>query len=69
MEHTGRQDVEDVLAPAVVDGVAGIVPALEADHHVRPAGKLVDNFTLALVAPLRPDNHNACHRLPSFPEC
>ena len=41
--------------------VAGIVPALEPDNHIRPAGKPVDNLALAFVAPLGAYDHYTSH--------
>jgi hypothetical protein len=38
--------------------MARIVPALEADDHIRAAGKPVDDLAFALVAPLRADDRN-----------
>ena len=46
-------------------GVTGIVTALKAHHRGDPIGQQVDDFTLALVAPLGADDHQCftlvCH--------
>ena len=41
--------------------VPGVVPALEARDHVRPLAQPVDDLALALVAPLRADDHHVAH--------
>ena len=43
--------------------VAGIVAALEAHHDVGPLGQPVDDLALALVAPLRADDHHIGHSI------
>ena len=37
-----------------LDGVPGVGPALVAGHYVDPLGQQIDNFALALIAPLGP---------------
>jgi hypothetical protein len=39
----------------------GIVTALEATDHVGPFAEPIDDLSLALVAPLRADDHDICH--------
>jgi hypothetical protein len=38
-----------------MDGVAGVVAALRAHHHIRFFGKDVDDFAFAFIAPLGAD--------------
>ena len=59
--HAGRQQPE-LEGDAVDDQrVAGIVAALEAHDDVGLFGQPVDDLALALVAPLRPDDHHIGH--------
>ncbi len=51
-EDAGGDQLEDELLLAHLDGVARVVAALAADHHVDLAGQHVDDLALALVAPL-----------------
>src|SRR3546814_8766029 len=44
-----------------LQGMAGIVAALEPHHHIGAQGKPVDDLALALVAPLGADNHHVAH--------
>jgi hypothetical protein len=55
-DDAGREQRELVDLIADDERVAGIVPALEARHHVRPAGEPVDDLALALIAPLPADD-------------
>ncbi len=41
----------------------GVVAALKTNDHVGVGGQQVDDFTLALVAPLRTDHCNCLHNL------
>jgi Asp-tRNA(Asn)/Glu-tRNA(Gln) amidotransferase A subunit family amidase len=41
--------------------MAGVVPALKATDHVGPLAEPIDDLALALVAPLRADDHDICH--------
>ena len=61
VEDAGRDEVEDGLLAPHHQRVAGVVPALEADHHVGVLGEEVDDLALALVAPLRTDDHDIRH--------
>ena len=61
IQDPGRDQVELPLHAVADDGVAGVVAALEADHHVRLLGEQVDDLALALVAPLGAHDHDAGH--------
>jgi hypothetical protein len=61
VEDPGRHEVELVDLVSAHDRVAGVVAALEADHHVGRLGKQVRDLALPLVAPLGADNHQARH--------
>ena len=56
-EDPRRHQMQHVTLVADLDGVPGIVAALKAHHHVDVAGQHVDKFSLALVAPLGPDQN------------
>ena len=43
-------------------GVTGVVAALIAHHHVHVTGQKVGELALALVTPLRPDDHRCWQR-------
>ena len=51
-EDAGGHQVQDEAAPVVDDGVAGVVAALVADHHVAAFAEQVHHTALALVAPV-----------------
>ena len=53
--NAGRHQVELELSTLVDDSVSGVVPAGVSHHAIGLAGKVIDNFTLTLVAPLSPD--------------
>ena len=57
----GRQQRQLVDLAVDDQRVPGIVAALEADHHIRALGQPVDDLALALVAPLRADDHHIGH--------
>ena len=62
IEDPRRDQVELPRRPAVAhDRVAGVVAALEADHHVRVLGEEVGDLPLALVAPLGAHDDDAGH--------
>src|SRR5690606_27753503 len=65
--HAGRQQAE--LEGLAVDhqGVAGVVPALEAHHHLGALRQPVDDLPLALVAPLGADHGDVGHVALSSP--
>jgi hypothetical protein len=48
--------MQNGLAVADHERVAGVVPALEADDRARAIGEHVDDGAFAFVAPLRPDD-------------
>ena len=61
VEDRGRQEMQDELAPVHHHGVAGVVPAAEADHRVEVRGQQVHELPLPLVAPLGADDRDAGH--------
>src|SRR5512144_2803763 len=64
MQHTGRHQVQDDLLIVDHQGVARIVPALEADHDVGVLGENVDDFSFSLVSPLDANSYDGWHTLP-----
>ena len=63
VQHPRRDQLEDVLVPALHHRVAGIRSALVADDHVGILGQQVHDLALAFVAPLGADHHQHAHRL------
>ena len=61
IEDPGRDQVELPVHAVAHDRVAGVVAALEADHHVGLLGQQVDDLALALVAPLGAHDHDSGH--------
>ncbi len=61
LHHAGRQQRQLVGLVAHHDGVAGIVAALEAHHHVGAVGQPVDDLAFAFVAPLGADHGHIGH--------
>ena len=61
LDHARRQQRELVGLVADHDGVAGIVAALEAHHHLGPVGEPVDDLAFAFVAPLGADHRDIGH--------
>ena len=55
-QDAGGQQVEHKLAPLVLDGMAGVVAALVADHDVVILAEQVDHAALALIAPVDPSD-------------
>ena len=53
-QNARGQQVQDELAPLILDGVAGIVAALVTDHDVIILAEQVHHAALALVAPVDP---------------
>src|SRR5579871_4032625 len=53
--------MELILGVAHNDGVAGIVAAAIANHHLGLSRKVVHHLALGLVAPLSAHNHDICH--------
>src|SRR5687767_5768025 len=66
MKHSRRDEAQDGLAPLDDQRVAGVVPALEADHRRHVVGQPVDDLALALVTPLGADDDYVARHLPSF---
>ena len=63
--HDARGQQRQLVDRAVDDQrMPGIVPALEARDHVGPLAQPVDDLALALVAPLRADDHHVAHAGP-----
>jgi hypothetical protein len=62
VQHARRDEVQH-RANAVDDhGVAGVVAPMKADHDLSLLAELVDDATLAFIAPLRTDTHDIAHR-------
>ena len=61
VQNSRRQQVQRVLLAVHDQGVAGVVPAGVADGVVDPVTELVGRLPLALVAPLRADDHDSRH--------
>ena len=61
VEDPGGDEVEDELPPAHDHGVARVVPAVVAGHHLDPRGQQVDDLPLAFVAPLGAGDHDVRH--------
>jgi len=64
VEDARGDQVELVRLATADDGVAGVVPTLEADDDVRTFGKEVDDLALALIAPLGAHDNGARHFRP-----
>ncbi len=65
--------MQNVSLAAVDNGMAGIVPALAANNHVRLGSQDVDDFALTFIAPLRANQNCVCHfglqiRAKNFPD-
>ena len=63
VEHAGGHQLEGEGLAVDHDGVAGVVPALVADHQVHLLGDEVGELPLALIAPLGPDDDGRWHEL------
>ena len=61
MQDARGDQVQHMLLIAHLDGMAGIVAALEADHHVGVLGEHVDDLAFTLIAPLGPDQYCIGH--------
>ena len=62
LAHDARRQQGQFVDLAVDDQrVARIVAALEAHHHIGAFGQPVDDLALALVTPLRADDHHIGH--------
>ena len=53
--------MQNVSLATVHDGVAGVVPTLTANDHVRFGGQDIDDFAFTFVAPLRANQNCVCH--------
>ncbi len=61
-DHTGRQKAELVADTVDDERMASIVSALKAHHYIGTLRQPIHNLAFTFVAPLRPDDHNICHR-------
>ncbi|OPZ46035.1 MAG: hypothetical protein BWY94_00927 [Actinobacteria bacterium ADurb.BinA094] len=61
VQDARRDEVELELLAVADDGVAGVVAALEARHHVGLLGQQVRDLAFALVAPLGADHDGTGH--------
>jgi hypothetical protein len=61
MEDARRDQVKDEMLLADLDGVAGVVAAVEAGHDLDLLGEQVHDLSLAFVAPLGADHDNVGH--------
>ena len=61
MQDARRDRVQDVLLPPHDHRVARVVAAREPRHDVHVRRQHVDDLALALVPPLRPDDHDVRH--------
>ncbi len=62
VEDACGNQVQRELAMRVVDGVTGIRPAGETDHHAGLLGQQVNDLALAFVTPLDSDDYGYWHR-------
>ena len=64
LAHDARRQQRQFVGDTVDhEGVAGIMPALEAHHDVGALGQPIDDLALAFVAPLGADDHDIGHGL------
>ena len=63
VQNPGGNQVQDGPLASDDKGVAGVVPALKADHHLRVFGEKVDDLSLPLVAPLGSYDHDIRHSI------
>ena len=61
MQDAGRDNVQDVFFAVHNDSVPCIVSALETYYKVNLAAEQIDDFALAFIAPLSPDDGNITH--------
>jgi len=62
--HDPRREERELVGLVADDErMTGIVAALEAHDHVRPARQPIDDLALALVAPLRANDRDVAHAL------
>ncbi len=62
-EDSGGDQVEGVFFVADFDRVAGIGAAVPADREIEMLGEEIDDFSLALIAPLQADDGGVAQRL------
>jgi hypothetical protein len=73
--HAGPQDaggnqLQNELVAADAHGVAGVMAALKARHHVEAFAEQVDDFAFSFVAPLRAEHYEVLNHLKSkTPHC
>ena len=63
VQDTGRDKVQDGLLTLNLEGVAGVVAALEAHDDLTCGTEHINDLALAFVAPLRPDDDRVRHNL------
>ena len=61
LEDAGRDEVKGEVAVGELDGVAGVVAAVEADDVGEGRTEQIHDLPLALVTPLTPDDHDVRH--------
>ena len=61
VENAGRNGVQDGALAVHLDGVSGVVAALETHDDVAVRSEHVNDFTLAFVTPLGADNNGIGH--------
>ena len=60
LQDTGGHQVADELFTIDDHRVPGIVAALEADDNICARSQKIDDFALALIAPLGSDDYDIC---------
>ena len=68
LHHARRQQRQLVGLVAHHDGMAGIVAALEAHHHIGAVRQPVDDLAFAFVAPLGADHRHIGHGYIPYPD-
>jgi hypothetical protein len=61
MEDAGGNQVKDEALLAHLDGVAGVVAAVETSHDLDLLREEVHDLSLTFVAPLGADHHDVGH--------
>ena len=61
VQDAGGDEVQHELLPGDDHGVAGVVPAVVAGHHLDPRREQVHDLPLAFVAPLGAGDHDVGH--------
>src|SRR5215472_7563955 len=61
-QNSRGDQVQYILHAAMDNGVPGVIATLTADNDVRVRSQYVDNFALALIAPLHSDQNCVGHR-------